>query len=99
MLVINSHQPWDGPTSWYEAHVNSEDGWNMSGGLFPGSPVIFVGHNDSLGWVHTVNEPDLIDTYILDIHPENPDLYKFDNAWVELEKKTKSKKLKILGPF
>ena len=99
MLVINSHQPWDGPTSWYEAHVHSEDGWNMSGGLFPGSPVIFVGHNDSLGWVHTVNEPDLIDTYILDIHPENPDLYKFDNAWVELEKKTMSIKLKILGPF
>ncbi|MDP6685157.1 MAG: acylase [Candidatus Marinimicrobia bacterium] len=99
MLVINSHQPWDGPTAWYEAHVHSDDGWNMSGGLFPGSPVIFVGHNDSLGWVHTVNEPDLIDTYILDIHPENPDLYRFDNEWLKLEKKTIPIKLKILGPF
>ncbi len=99
MLVINSHQPWDGPTSWYEAHVHSEEGWNMSGALFPGSPVIFVGHNDSLGWVHTVNEPDLIDTYILDIHPENPDLYKFDNEWLTLEKKIMPIKLKILGPF
>ena len=99
MLVINSHQPWDGPTAWYEAHVHSEEGWNMSGGLFPGSPVIFVGHNDSLGWVHTVNKPDLIDTYILDIHPENPNLYLFDNEWIEMEKKTISIKLKILGPF
>ena len=99
MLAVNSHQPWDGPTAWYEAHVHSDDGWNMSGGLFPGSPVIFVGHNDSLGWVHTVNSPDLIDTYILDIHPEDPDLYFFNNNWLELEKKTISIKLKILGPF
>jgi penicillin amidase/acyl-homoserine-lactone acylase len=99
MLVINSHQPWDGPTSWYEVNIHSEEGWNMSGGLFPGSPVIFVGHNDSLGWVHTVNEPDLIDTYILDIHPENPYMYKFDNEWLTLEKKIMPIKLKILGPF
>ncbi len=99
MLVINSHQPWDGPTAWYEAHVHSENGWNMSGGLFPGSPVIFVGHNDSLGWVHTVNDPDLLDTYILEIHPENPDLYKYDGKWIELEKKSMSIKLKIFGPF
>jgi len=99
MLVINSHQPWDGPTAWYEAHVYSNEGWNMSGGLFPGSPVIFVGHNDSLGWVHTVNEPDLIDTYILDIHPENSNLYRFESDWLELEKKSVQIKLKILGPF
>ena len=34
-LVINSHQPLDGPVAWYEAHISSDEGWNMMGGLFP----------------------------------------------------------------
>ena len=98
-LAINSHQPWDGPIAWYEAHIHSEEGWNMSGGLFPGSPIIFVGHNDSLGWVHTVNAPDLIDTYILEMHPDNSLLYRFDDQWLELEKEIVSIKIKIFGLF
>ena len=38
-LAVNSHQPWDGPVAWYEASVNSDEGWDMSGGIFPGTPV------------------------------------------------------------
>ena len=30
-LNVNTHQPLEGPFSWYEAHVNSEEGWNMLG--------------------------------------------------------------------
>jgi penicillin amidase/acyl-homoserine-lactone acylase len=60
-LNVNSHQPWEGPVAWYEAQVHSEEGWNMTGGLFPGAPVILHGHNDFLGWAHTVNRPRLID--------------------------------------
>ena len=29
-LAINSHQPWEGPVAWYEAHIHSEEGWNVS---------------------------------------------------------------------
>src|SRR5215467_12784428 len=32
-LNINSHQPLDGPVSWYEAHLCSEEGWNIIGAL------------------------------------------------------------------
>ncbi|MFY7979903.1 MAG: penicillin acylase family protein, partial [Sediminibacterium sp.] len=28
MLVINAHQPIEGPTAFYEAHLQSEEGWN-----------------------------------------------------------------------
>ena len=64
-LWINTHQPWDGPVSWYEAHLVSEQGWDFYGALFPGSPVPLSGHNQYLGWSHTVNSPDLIDEYKL----------------------------------
>jgi penicillin amidase/acyl-homoserine-lactone acylase len=65
-LNVNSHQPWEGPVTWYEAQVVSEQGWNMTGGTFPGAPMILHGHNEHLGWAHTVNTPDLIDVYLLE---------------------------------
>lgn len=80
-LNINSHQPWEGPVAWYEAHVVSEHGWNAIGGTFPGAPVILHGHNPHLGWAHTVNRPDFIDVYKLEMHPDGSLRYRFDGDW------------------
>jgi acyl-homoserine-lactone acylase len=91
MLTINAHQPLEGPTAFYEAHVQSEQGWNMLGGLFPGGCLIFHGTNENLGWAHTVNYQDKIDLYQLEMNPANSKQYKFDDKWVELE----SKKIKL----
>ncbi|MBY5949400.1 penicillin acylase family protein [Algoriphagus marincola] len=94
-LAINSHQPLEGPVSWYEAHLHSEEGWNILGGLFPGGAMIFHGVNEHLGWAHTVNFPDLLDTYQLEINPENPGQYKVDEKWLELEERTIWIKVKL----
>lgn len=83
-LNINSHQPWEGPVTWYEAHLVSEEGWNMIGGIFPGAPIILHGHNQFLGWAHTVNKPDAVDVYKLTMHPDGSMKYKFDGAWRDL---------------
>ncbi|MEL6347700.1 MAG: penicillin acylase family protein [Myxococcota bacterium] len=84
-LLINSHQPWEGPVAWYEAHVHSGDGWDMSGGLFPGAPFILHGHNDDLGWAFTVNAPDLIDVYALETDTAHPGQYRLGDQWLDLE--------------
>jgi acyl-homoserine-lactone acylase len=86
-LNVNSHQPWEGPVAWYEAQIVSEQGWNMTGGLFPGAPVILHGHNDHLGWAHTVNTPDLIDVYQLELAPGRDDAYLFEGGVRPLERK------------
>ena len=98
-IAINSHQPWTGPVAWYEAHLHSEEGWNMNFGLFPGSPVIFVGHNENIGWSHTVNSPDLIDVYELEIHPEDKNRYYIHGSWEELEVREARITVKLWGPF
>lgn len=98
-LCINSHQPWEGQVTWYEASLHSEEGWNMTGATFPGGPLIFVGHDEAKGWVHTVNRPDLADVYTLEINPENKYQYKFDGAWKDLERGTADIKVKLLGPI
>ncbi len=85
-LNVNSHQPWEGPVAWYEAQVHSEQGWNMTGGLFPGAPFVLHGHNDHLGWAHTVNFPRLIDLYELTLDGSS-DNYKWQGGWRPLEKR------------
>ncbi|GMW03511.1 MAG: 7-beta-(4-carbaxybutanamido)cephalosporanic acid acylase [Candidatus Hydrogenedentota bacterium] len=98
-LNINSHQPWDGPVAWYEAHLVSDEGWDIVGGTFPGSPVILHGHNRHLGWAHTVNSPDLVDVYVLDVNPDNSNQYQFDGEWRDFEIGTARLKVKLWGPF
>lgn len=98
-LVVNSHQPWTGPVAWYEAHLHSEEGWDMVGGLFPGAPVVLVGHNRHLGWAHTVNAPDLVDVFALEIDPEDENRYRFDGQWRELEVRQASIEVAIWGPI
>jgi len=94
-LAINAHQPNTGPVAFYEAHLQSEQGWNMLGGLFPGGCLIFHGTNENLGWAHTVNFQDKIDVYQLEMNPANKNQYQFDGQWVNLEEN--KAKLKVKG--
>jgi len=98
-LAINSHQPWEGPVSWYEVHLHSEQGWDMVGGVFPGSPVVLHGHNRDLGWAHVVNRPDLVDVYVLEVNPENPSQYRFDGAWRDLAARSVAIDVRLWGPL
>lgn len=98
MLVINAHQPIEGATAFYEAHLQSEEGWNILGGLFPGAPLIFHGVTPNLAWAHTVNFQDKIDVFQLQTDKSHPGEYKVDDNWLPLQKR--KIKLKIKGvPF
>jgi acyl-homoserine-lactone acylase len=98
MLVINAHQPIEGATAFYEAHVQSDEGWNILGGLFPGGPLIFHGTTPNLAWAHTVNFQDKIDVYQLQTDKAHPGQYKVDGEWLPLQKR--KIKLSIKGiPF
>lgn len=94
-LAINAHQPLEGPVAFYEAHMISEEGLNILGGVFPGAPCILHGVNENLGWAHTVNYFDKTDVFQLQINPANNNQYRFDDAWIDLE--VKKVKLKVKG--
>jgi penicillin amidase/acyl-homoserine-lactone acylase len=98
-LLVNSHQPFTGPVAWYEAVVESGEGWHVAGGFFPGSPFMLHGHNASLGWANTVNKPDLIDTYRLVLNPENSNQYRLDGKWRDFERQEAKLRIRLFGPF
>lgn len=96
-LVINSHQPWEGGVSWWEVVVHSDSGWDFAGALFPGSPYPLLGHNKTLGWANTVNRPDLVDVYKLEVDAAGEN-YRFDGAWRPLAARRVWLRVK-LGPI
>jgi len=99
-LVVNSHQPFIGPTAWYEARVKSEEGWDMIGGLFPGTPFISHGTSPKLGWAITVNKPDLVDFFKLEVNDDkDPTQYRMDGEWLDLEIEKIIIRVKLWGPF
>lgn len=99
-LLINSHQPYEGPVAWYEARLKSEEGLDLVGGIFPGSPVILHGAGPDFGWAHTVNAPDLVDIYALEVDdPKNPQKYRFDGGWRDLARGRAKFRVKLFGPF
>jgi len=95
-LLINSHQPYEGPVAWYEAQIHSDEGWQMAGVTFPGVPLILHGHNQDLAWAHTVNLPDLADIYVLET---DGDRYLLDGEWVDFEQETTRITVNIWGPI
>ncbi len=94
-LAINTHQPLEGPTSWYEVHLNSKEGTNIIGTMYPGTPNILIGVNKYLGWSHTVNYPDKTDVFKLRM--KNKNTYIVDNEEYRLEKLNAKVTLKVLG--
>ena len=87
-LDVTAPQPLEGPMSWYEAHVHSEEGWNAIGATFHGAVSIFHGVNENLGWAHTTNYFDAIDIYQLEQDPKKKDHYLVDGQSYKLETKT-----------
>ncbi|HKA19475.1 MAG TPA: acylase [Blastocatellia bacterium] len=82
MLFINPHQPFFGPGQWYEGHVHSNEGWDLSGASFFGSPHPTIGHNQYLGWSHTVNDPDIVDVFIEKFDDsKNPLAYRYGSEY------------------
>lgn len=91
-LLINSHQPIEGRFAWYEAHIKSDEGWDVIGGLFPGGTTIFLGSNQKLGWAHTTNYHTFGDIYKLK-HKGNK--YLYDGKWKTFQTKKAHLKLKL----
>lgn len=94
-LLINPHQPLSGIGSNYEAHVHSDEGLNVHGGVWHGAmnPATFA--NEHLAVMTTTNQLDFVDVFQLEMNPNGKEEYKFDDQWMRLEKKVVKLHVKI----
>ncbi len=95
MLFINPHQPFFGTGQWYEGQVHSDEGWDMSGASFFGSSFPTIGHNEFLGWSHTVNAPDIVDVWEETFDKAgDPLAYRYDGGYRHATEWTDTIKIK-----
>jgi penicillin amidase len=78
LLFINPHVGFFGGGQRYEAHLHSGQGLNISGFTMLGSPYIWTGHNEVLGWSHTNSGADSTDVYVETFDDaQNPHAYRY----------------------
>lgn len=77
------------PSLRYMAHLVAP-GWNVIGGGEPEIPGISIGHNEYGAWGLTVFRTDGEDLYVYDINPENPNQYRYNGEWRDMETITES---------
>ena len=98
-LLLNPQGPFAGPLSWYEARVTSGEGWNLAGGLIPGSPLLLAGASPDIGWGFSANHPDLLDVYTLEGNPNDRFFYRFDGDWRRLNVREARITIRLWGPL
>jgi acyl-homoserine-lactone acylase len=97
-LCANPHQPMEGPFSWYEAHLKSEEGLDVHGCLFFGGASVAIGSTTNLGWSMTFNSLDLVDVYRLTTRKEKDKIfYEYNNEWRLLAPVKVDLNVKVLG--
>ncbi len=80
LLSMDSHEPFSGPTAWYEAQISTPE-FSVVGAVIPGLPLITMGHNGKIAWHTTNNNPDLADIYKFKINPDNAKEYLSHAGW------------------
>ena len=82
MLFINPHDPFLGLSQFYEGHLHSDEGWDLSGAAFFGWLFPHLAHNQYLGWSHSNNSPDIADVYaeVFD-DPGKPLAYRYGDGY------------------
>ncbi|MDQ3750708.1 MAG: penicillin acylase family protein [Acidobacteriota bacterium] len=82
LLFINPHVGFFGGGQRYEAHLHSKQGLNISGFAMLGSPYIWSGHNEALGWSHTNTGADSTDVFIETFdNAQNPLAYRYGSDY------------------
>ncbi len=82
LLFQNPHVRFLASDQGYEVHLQSGEGWHISGFVVLGTPVPIAGHNEELGWSHTNGGADISDAFELRFdHPNDPLAYRHGGAW------------------
>jgi penicillin amidase len=79
LLANDPHLGLSAPAIWYFAHLDAP-GLNVVGGTLPGIPAVVLGRSEKYAWSFTNTNPDVQDTYLEQLDPNNPGMYRGPNG-------------------
>ena len=88
MLLANPHYPWQGLGRFYQIQLTIPGVMNVSGASLYGTPVVEIGHTQSLAWTHTVSTAQRFTLYQLALVPGHPTSYLVNGRPVPMTRQT-----------
>lgn len=80
ILASDPHRQHEHPSLRYIAHL-AAPGLNVIGAGEPAVPGVSFGHNERIAFGLTIWPSDQEDLYVYELHPDDPDLYRYGDGW------------------
>jgi acyl-homoserine-lactone acylase len=80
LLLGNPHFPWTGTERFYQARMTVPGQFDVSGVTLTGVPVIALGYNKQVAWMHTFSAARRFTIHELTLKPGEPQTYLVDGA-------------------
>lgn len=84
ILANDPHRAHGVPSLRYVVHMTAP-GMSVIGAGEPALPGVSIGHNGTIGFGLTIFAVDQEDLYQYELNPENPDQYRYNGEWVDME--------------
>lgn len=81
ILLADPHLEMQSP-AYYEYRMHA--GALHSSGFALG-PLLWQANNEHVAWAMTTGNPDMWDCYVVDVDPDQPNRFRFDDEWMEIE--------------
>jgi len=85
ILANDPHLPLQAPSLWYEAHIVVPGVLDVMGVTFPGLPGVVLGHTAKTAWGFTNVGADVLDIFVEELNPSNPNQYMYNGAYRDFE--------------
>ncbi|WP_245944881.1 penicillin acylase family protein [Pelagibacterium lacus] len=89
ILANDPHRAHGAPSLRYIVHLNSPD-MSVIGAGEPALPGISIGHNGTIAFGLTIFAVDQEDVYVYELNPENPNQYRYNGEWEDMEEATET---------
>ncbi|HIC53438.1 MAG TPA: penicillin acylase family protein, partial [Gemmatimonadetes bacterium] len=83
ILANDPHRRIEMPALRYFVHLVAP-GWNVIGGGEPPFAGVDAGNNERMAWGFTFAGTDMVDVYVEEMHPEDPNLVRWHDDWEPL---------------
>jgi len=97
ILANDPHRRIEMPSLRYFVHLNAP-GWNVFGAGEPPFVGVDAGHNETMAWGFTFAGTDMVDVFVEELHPEDPDLVRWRDGWEPLRMETEVIEVKGEAP-
>lgn len=94
LLANDPHLKLSAPALWYFARIVAP-GLDIAGASMPGLPSIVMGQNTRIAWGLTNTGPDVQDSYLERINPDDASQYQTPDGWARFE--TRQELIKVRG--